>query len=102
MINHDTIQDFNSRDRILAPLSVETTRLTSTIGTTSTLTPAAIGTLLTSSTFPPHSVAAFSNSSTMGSFIAMNDARAGFQVDTDAIIFLANHRISTTNDVEFV
>lgn len=102
VINHDTIQDFNSRDRILAPLSVETTRLTSTIGTTSTLTPAAIGTLLTSSTFPPHSVAAFSNSSTTGSFIAMNDARAGFQVDTDAIIFLANHRISTTNDVEFV
>ncbi|MEB3317859.1 MAG: bluetail domain-containing putative surface protein [Cyanobacteriota bacterium] len=101
-INHDTIQDFNSRDRILAPLAVETTRLTTIVGSASALTPTAIAQLLTPNTFAANAVAAFSSRGPSGSFIAMNDARAGFQPDSDAILFLADYRISTTNFVEFV
>lgn len=85
----DVITDFNSRDRIVRPPSVAiTTRLSSSIGNTSSLTALPIAGLLSTSTFSANSVAAFTATGRAGTFIAMNDGRAGFQADSDAIIFL--------------
>ena len=37
-----------------------------------------------------------------GTFVAMNDATAGYQAQTDAIILLRNYIISSNNYVDFV
>ena len=98
----DEITDFNSKDRITAPFSVETDLLAASVGTAASIAPASIATVLTTAAFTANSVAAFTASSHTGTFIAMNDSRAGFQADTDAIIWLRNYSISATNFVEFV
>jgi hypothetical protein len=98
----DEITDFNRNDRITAPLSVETEPLTASLGTAASIAPAAIAGVLTTAAFSANSVAAFTASSHSGTFIAMNDGRAGFQAETDSILWLRNHSISATNFVEFV
>jgi hypothetical protein len=98
----DEITDFNSNDRITAPGSVATNRLTGSLGTADSIAPAAIAAVLTPSAFAPNAVVAFTASSHAGTFIAMNDGRAGFQSDTDSILLLRNYSISATNFVEFV
>jgi hypothetical protein len=97
----DQITDFNPNDRISAPLSVKTKRLTSSQGNASALTATAIATLFTRSTFAAHAVAAFRAKGYEGTFIAMNDQRAGYQASSDSIIFLQNYTIGTTKVVEF-
>jgi hypothetical protein len=57
---------------------------------------------LNPSTFTTNSVAAFTANGRTGSFIAMNDGRAGFQADSDAIIFLQNYMLNTANFVDFL
>jgi hypothetical protein len=52
---------------------------------------------LSISTFPAHSIAAFTVTGQVGTFVAMNDGRAGFQADGDAIVFLKNFSLSATN-----
>jgi len=37
----------------------------------------------------------------VGTFVAMNDSRAGFQADSDAIVFLKNYSLSVTSFAEF-
>ena len=95
------IIDFNNKDRILAPLSVETDRLTASTGNVSSLSAAAIGALLTTTTFVANGVAAFTATGQAGTFLAMNDGRTGYQADTDAIVLLRNYSINATNFVEF-
>jgi hypothetical protein len=58
--------------------------------------------LLTETTFAANSVAAFTTTGQAGIFIAMNDGRSGYQADSDAIIFLRNYAISSTNAVAFI
>lgn len=100
----DEITDFNRRDRILAPysISLETEPLSASIGTATSSSSAALANLLTSSAFAEDSVVAFSITGFAGTFLAMNDARAGFQADTDAILFLRNYAISSTNPVDII
>ena len=98
----DEITDFNSNDRITAPFSVETDLLTASLGNAASIAPAAIAAVLTPAAFGANSVAAFTASSHAGTFIAMNDGRAGFQADTDSIVWLRNYSISATNFVEFI
>jgi alpha-tubulin suppressor-like RCC1 family protein len=98
----DLITDFNNRDFILAPLTVETERLSSAIGSVNSLTSASIEGLLTASSFAANSVAAFTVAGQVGTYIAMNDGRGGFQADSDAIVFLPNYAISNVNFVEFI
>jgi hypothetical protein len=100
-ISFDVITDFNSNDRISAPISVKSNRLSSSLGNISSLAPTPISGLLNSSTFSTNSVAAFTVAGQVGTFIAMNDGRAGFQADSDAIVFLKNHSLSATKFVEF-
>ena len=98
----DEITDFNRNDRISAPSSVIASRLTTSVGTAASIAPAAIAAVLTKAEFIANSVAAFTASSHSGTFIAMNDGRAGFQADTDSIVWLRNYSISAANFVEFV
>jgi hypothetical protein len=37
----------------------------------------------------------------VGTFLAMNDGRAGFQADSDAIVFLKNYLLSASSFVDF-
>jgi Ca2+-binding RTX toxin-like protein len=97
----DVITDFNTRDRILAPLSVETDRIASSIGNITSLSESSITGLLGSASFAANSVAAFTASGRLGKFIAMNDGRDGFQAESDAILFLQNYAVSSANFVDF-
>ena len=100
----DVITDFNNRDRIQVPLAVldEPEVLLGSKGNATGLNETAIGNVLASSAFVANAVAAFTVSGQTGTFIAMNDGRAGFQADSDAIIHLKNYTISSTNSVDFI
>jgi Ca2+-binding RTX toxin-like protein len=98
----DQITDFNSNDRLSAPATVAKQQLTNGIGIADSLTEAAMAALLTATTFPANSVAAFTATGQAGSFIAMNDGRSGYQADSDAIVFLRNYVISSTNAVALI
>ena len=98
----DLITDFNNKDFILAPLTVETELLSSAIGSISSLAPASIEGLLTATSFAANAVAAFTVAGQLGTYITMNDGRDGFQTDSDAIVFLPNYSISNINFVEFI
>ena len=100
----DVITDYNNTDRIQAPAAVaeEANILTSSRGSVVDLTPTAIASLLSESSFAANSVAAFTVSGIGGTFVAMNDGRAGFQADSDAIIHLQNYTISSQNFVDFL
>ena len=98
----DENTDFNSNDRITAPLSVETNLIKASLGNAALIAPAAIAAALTPAAFSVNSVVAFKASSHAGTFIAMNDGRAGFKADTDSLVWLRNYSISATNFVEFV
>jgi hypothetical protein len=97
----DMITDFNNKDRIFAPLAVETDRLSSLLGNIASLTTLLISGLLTTATFPANSVAAFIVSGRLGTFVAMNDSRDGFQAESDAILFLQSYTLSPVDFVDF-
>jgi hypothetical protein len=97
----DVITDFNNRDRILAPLSVETDRLVSLMGNIASLSASTIATMLSTTSFVANSVAAFTATGRTGTFIAMNDGRNGYQAESDAILFLKNYAVSSANFVDF-
>ena len=101
---YDVVTDYNSRDRIEAPAAVAkgANALTVSRGTASSLDPVSIENLLTIAIFSANNVAAFAVTGKPGTFIAMNDGRAGFQVDSDAIIYLQNYTINHQNFVGFL
>jgi hypothetical protein len=98
----DQITDFNSNDRFVAPPTVVKQQLTTVIGNADSPSEASIAFILTASAFAANSVAAFTTTGQAGTFIAMNDARSGYQADSDAIVFLRNHVISEANVVGFI
>jgi hypothetical protein len=98
----DLITDFNNKDFILVPLTVETERLSSAFGSVNSLSSASIEGLLTATSFAANAVSAFTVVGQLGTYIAMNDGQDGFQADTDAIVFLPNYSISNINFVEFI
>ena len=100
----DVITDFRPRDRIQTPLALaeDAELLTTYKGNASSLTTTAIGAVLTSSSFLANRVGAFTVSGQSGTFIAMNDSRAGFQADSDAIIHLRGYTLSASKFVDFI
>lgn len=98
----DRITDFNRNDRLSVPTTVRARKLTSSMGTAASLTAPAINAVLTPAKFGANSVAAFQVSGRVGTFIAMNDGRPGFQAQSDALLFLNNYAISSPNAVAFV
>ncbi|MEB3318713.1 MAG: bluetail domain-containing putative surface protein [Cyanobacteriota bacterium] len=98
----DEITDFNRHDRIAAPVSVAADLLTASLGKATSMTAASIAHLLTTSLFPAHSATAFTTDAYLGTFIAMNDRRAGFQPGSDALVFLQNYMIGAENVVQLI
>ena len=85
---YDVITDYTGRDRFIAPFTVEATTLDSSAGNVQSLTGTAISALLTPTAFAANTAAAFTATGQVGTFVALNDGRAGFQADTDSIVFL--------------
>jgi len=88
-------------------MSISQTTLTTVVGEVTSLTASAIAAVLTNSVFTPGSVAAFSysaapNGTIFGTFIAFNDATAGFQADNDSLVYLKDYRISNVKFVSFI
>ncbi|MFN9659949.1 MAG: Calx-beta domain-containing protein [Cyanobacteriota bacterium] len=98
----DEITDYNSNDRLSAAFAAMPNRLSSSLGMAASVSPISIASLLTATTFAASALAAFTASGYSGTFIAMNDGRAGFQAETDGILLLRNYSISAANFVEFV
>jgi hypothetical protein len=98
----DRITDFNRNDRLSVPRTMRPQQLSSSRGTAASLTAPAIAAVLTTANFAANSVAAFQVSGRVGTFIAMNDGRPGFQAQSDGLLFLRNYAISGTNSVAFV
>lgn len=98
----DRITDFNRNDRLSVPMTVRARKLTSSMGTAASLTAPAINAVLSPAKFGANSVAAFQVSGRVGTFIAMNDGRPGFQAQSDGLLLLNNYAISSPNAVAFV
>jgi Ca2+-binding RTX toxin-like protein len=99
----DVIKDYtgagSTGDRIDAPITVKAVTLTASKGTATGLTEAAIKLVLTSAKFGANTAAAFKVSGQSGTFIAFNNATAGFQASADSIIQLASYNIGTSAPV---
>ena len=80
----DVIQGYSgtgtSLDRINAPGSIAPITLTASKGTATALTEAAIKLVLTNAAFAANTAAAFTVTGQSGTFIALNNGVAGFQI----------------------
>jgi hypothetical protein len=97
----DTITGFQTTDRIQLSGRTFATSLTSSIGIASSLSASEIANKLTPS-WAVNSVRAFTVTGYSGTFIAMNDAQAGYQADKDAIIFLQGYNLSAMNAIVLI
>ncbi len=102
LANYDVITDYTSGEQIDAPSSIFAATLTTFIGTAASLSATAISGVLTSGLFGGNSARAFTVTGQSGTFIALNDAVAGFNSATDSIIFLQNYTIGAVSPVSIV
>jgi serralysin len=102
----DVIQSYSgtglSKDSINAPSSIAAINLTTSKGTATSLTQAAIQLVLTNITFAIDTAAAFKVTGQTGTFVALNDGVAGFQSATDAIMQLADYNITAATPVAII
>jgi hypothetical protein len=98
----DTITDFSSRDHIIGPDSLETSTLFTSLGNASSVTASSIASVLSAPTFAANSAAAFTATGYLGTFIALNDARSGFQSESDSIIFLQGFNLRSGNYIDLI
>ena len=109
-VNHlyDTITGYKVGDRIDATSFNGNRVLRSSVGSiavtnTNPLTLARIQALLTNTTFAANSIVAFTTSGVgSGTFVAINDATAGFSATNDQLVFLQGYNISTTNTITVI
>jgi Lectin C-type domain/RTX calcium-binding nonapeptide repeat (4 copies) len=99
---YDVITDYSVGEAIVAPWLVANTSLTASVGNLANLDATSISTLLTSTRFQPQQVAAFTVQGFSGCFLAFNDAQAGFQVATDAIVQLQGYNPSASTPINVV
>lgn len=98
----DQITDYRRIDRIVAPPQVLASRLFRSLGEASEAEAAAIADVLTPARFRANAAAAFTVDGQIGTFVALNDHRAGYQAESDAIVFLQNYQINALNSVAVV
>jgi serralysin len=91
LASYDVITDYTTNEQIDAPSSVLATTLTNSIGTAASLSASAISAVLTSGVFVANSARAFTVTGLSGTFIAFNNAIAGFDSSKDSILFLQNY-----------
>jgi Ca2+-binding RTX toxin-like protein len=95
LTSFDVITDYTSGDRIDAPNSVLATTLIGSLGDAASLAAGAISDVLTADVFTANRATAFTVSGQSGTFIALNDATAGFNATTDAILHLENYTLGS-------
>ncbi|MEG4132789.1 M10 family metallopeptidase [Microcoleus sp. Pol11C1] len=99
LTNYDVITDYSIGDQIDAPSYIVAATLTTPVGNAASLSEAAISTVLTSGVFTANSAEAFTVSGLAGTFIAFNDAVAGFNSANDSLIFLNNYTLGSVSIV---
>jgi len=99
LATYDVITDYVLGDKINAPGNVVATTLAAASGNASSLSAAAISSVLSSGVFTANSARAFRVTGFSGTFIAMNNAVAGFNAATDSIIFLQNYTLGSVGIV---
>ena len=99
LANYDVITDYSIGDQIDAPSYIVAATLTTSVGNAASLSAAAISTVLTSGVFTANSAEAFRVSDLAGTFIAFNDAVAGFNSANDSLIFLKNYTLGSVSIV---
>jgi hypothetical protein len=99
LANYDRITDFAiGTDKLNAPTAVSAANLKE-LGAVSTFDLTGISTLLTATSFAANRAATFSFADTAGprTFLALNDATAGFSATNDAIVEITGFTGSLTN-----
>ena len=98
---YDTITGFQSTDLIQLRGRTFNTRLIGSAGVVTSLSAAEIATRLTPA-WAANSARAFTAIGYAGTFVALNDAQAGYQAESDAILFLEGYSVSSTNGIGLV
>ncbi len=102
LANYDVITDYTIGDQIDAASSIVAATLTTSVGNAASLSASAISTVLTSGVFTANSANAFTVTGLAGTFVAFNDAVAGFNSANDSLIFLQNYTIGAFSPVSIV
>jgi Ca2+-binding RTX toxin-like protein len=97
LANFDLITDYVTGEVIDRPGTGVT--LNSSSGTAASLTATALASILNSFSFTANSSAAFTVVGFSGTFIAFNDAGAGFNASTDSVIQLPGYNINIFNTI---
>ena len=93
---YDIVDQFKSGDVLVAPASITTTSITASNGTINKPVAGQINAkVLNKTTFLANSAAAFTCTGLDGLFVAFNDARPGYQQNSDTLLFLANYAITS-------
>jgi serralysin len=98
--NFDIITDYSVGDVLDRPGTGAT--LNSSVGIASGLTAANLTSFLNSFIFTANASRAFTAVGSTGTFIAFNDATAGFNASSDSILWLPTYSISATSKVRIV
>jgi hypothetical protein len=96
----DTITNFQTADRVQVAGRPYNTSLTTSSGNAANL--AGIATLLTSTVLLANTPKAVTVTGYTGTFVALNDATAGFQAANDSLVFLENYTVSPTNSIDML
>jgi Ca2+-binding RTX toxin-like protein len=98
----DVITDYAAGEKIGVAFNFEGDDLIASAGSINALSAIQISTLLTSAKFLANTAEAFTVQNISGTFLALNDAVAGFQAGNDALIHLSNYTISVSNPVSII
>jgi hypothetical protein len=96
----DTITNFESRDALQIGGSAYNASLTSSVGNATSLD--SLSSLLTKTRLPANSARALSVTGYNGTFVAFNDATAGFNSTADPLVFLQGYTLSASNPISVV
>jgi hypothetical protein len=94
---YDTITNFETTDRIRIGSTRYRTTVERSSGWVDNLTATDINAVLGGRRFAADSVAAFRQRGVSGSFLVINDGRAGFQAATDSLIHLTGFNINLSS-----
>jgi Ca2+-binding RTX toxin-like protein len=98
LANYDVITDYSIGDILDRP-GASTATLNVSTGTAAGLSSAQVGSILNTFSFASSSSVAFRAVGFSGTFVAFNDAIAGFNPNNDAIVHLISYNISSTNTI---
>ncbi|WP_461556938.1 bluetail domain-containing putative surface protein, partial [Synechococcus sp.] len=98
----DVITDYGAGEKVIAGFNFEGDDLIASTGKASAFTEGAIGSVLSNTIFLANNAVAFTVEGLRGTFLALNDARDGFQADSDALIHLSNYTIGSKTPISII